>query len=144
MLIGEYSYNIDIKKRLAIPSKLRGEMGNNVVVTKGLDECLFVYPMGEWEALAKKLGDLPVGTANTRGFLRVLLSGAAEMELDALGRILIPDYLKSYAKLEKKIVIVGVYNRLEIWNEEIWNKYKEAAEKDTNEMAEKLGELGVY
>jgi MraZ protein len=144
MLIGEYAHNLDSKKRLAIPSKLRGEMSNTVVVTKGLDDCLFVYPPKEWEKLAQKLGELPVGQAKTRSFLRILLAGATETELDALGRILIPDYLKAYAHLDKKAIIVGMYNRLEIWDEEHWQAYKESAEKNTGEIAEQLGELGVY
>lgn len=144
MFIGEYSHTIDPKRRLAMPSKFRGELGNRVVVTRGLDQSLFVYPMKVWEALAEKLGSMPVGEAGTRSFVRLQLAGAADVELDSQGRVLIPDYLKEYAGLEKDTVIVGLFNRLEIWSEEKWKAYKSEVEKNTGEIAEELGKLGVY
>lgn len=144
MFIGEYSHSIDPKKRLALPSKFRGELGNRVVVTRGLDQCLFVYPMRVWETLARKLGSLPVGEAGTRSFIRLQLSGAADVELDSQGRILIPEYLKTSAKLKKEVVVVGLFNRLEVWDGEEWKKYKSHAEKQTGKIAEELGKLGVY
>jgi len=144
MFIGEYSHSIDPKKRLAVPSKFRNELKNKVVVTRGLDKCLFVYPMKVWEALAGKLGTLPVGESSTRSFLRLMLAGAVDVEIDKQGRILIPDFLKNYAGLQKNVVIAGIYNRLEIWDEEKWNDYKNNAEKSTDETAEQLGKLGVY
>ncbi|MDP3795235.1 MAG: division/cell wall cluster transcriptional repressor MraZ [bacterium] len=144
MLIGQYQHALDEKKRLAIPSKLRLEVGHKVVVTRGLDKCLFIYPMPIWERIAEKLGELPVGKSETRQFLRVLLSGATEVELDSLGRILIPEFLKTYAGLEKEAVIVGVYNRLEVWDEREWADYRVEAEKNQDAIAEKLGEVGVY
>ncbi len=144
MLIGEYSHTIDAKKRLAIPSRLRKELGERTILTRGLDNCLFLYPEREWHKLTEKLGQLPVGQANTRSFLRLMLAGAVEAEMDQLGRILIPDYLKEYAALKQKVVITGVYNRLEIWDEEKWNQYKGEVEKNTDMIAEKLGELGLY
>ena len=143
MLIGEFIHTIDPKKRLAIPSKLRKEIGEKAVLTKGLDNCLFLYPIREWETLAQKLGNLSMGQANTRSFVRSLLSGAVEVDFDSLGRILVPDYLKNWSDLKKKVVIVGVFNRLEIWDQENWNKYKEQIEKNTDAIAEKLGELGM-
>ena len=144
MLIGEYNHTIDAKKRLAVPAKLRKELGDRAVLTRGLDNCLFLYPESEWQKLTQKLSELPVGQANTRSFLRLMLAGAVEVELDQLGRILIPDYLKEYAGLVQKVVITGVYNRLEIWDEERWGAYKGDVEKNTDMIAEKLGELGLY
>jgi len=144
MLIGQYHHALDEKKRLALPSRLRPEIGKRVVVTRGLDKCLFIYPLPIWEQIAEKLGALPVGKAETRQFLRVLLSGATEVELDGLGRVLIPDFLKTYAGLEKDAVVVGVYNRLEVWDVNEWNRYHAEAEKNQDQIAEKLGEVGVY
>ncbi|PIR41146.1 MAG: cell division/cell wall cluster transcriptional repressor MraZ [Candidatus Yanofskybacteria bacterium CG10_big_fil_rev_8_21_14_0_10_46_23] len=143
MLIGEYTHSIDQKRRLAIPSKLRSKIGERVVVTRGLDSCLFLFPMKEWNELAEKLGSLPFGQQDTRGFVRLILSGAAEVETDQLGRILIPDYLKEYAQLGKKVVIAGLFNRLEIWDAQRWSTYKTNLEKESDRIAEKLGELGV-
>lgn len=144
MLIGEYTHNIDAKKRLAVPAKLRKELGEKTILTRGLDNCLFLYPMQEWQKLTEKLAQLPVGQGDTRSFLRLMLAGAVEVELDQLGRILIPDYLKNYAGLRQKVVLTGVYNRLEIWDEERWTNYKAEVEKNTDMIAEKLGELGLY
>ena len=145
MFIGEYQHSIDLKKRLAVPVKFRSELKNKVVVTRGLDKCLFVYPLKVWEELAGKLGTLPVGESATRSFIRLQLAGAVDVEVDKQGRILIPDFLKDYAGLNNKNVIVaGVYNRLEIWDEKKWIAYKSNAEKNTDEIAEQLGKLGVY
>jgi MraZ protein len=145
MFIGEYQHSIDLKKRLAVPVKFRSELKNKVVVTRGLDKCLFVYPMKVWEELAGKLGTLPVGESATRSFIRLQLAGAVDVEVDKQGRILIPDFLKDYAGLDNKdVVIAGVYNRLEIWDEKKWVAYKKNAEKNTDEIAEQLGKLGVY
>lgn len=144
MFIGEYSHSIDPKRRLALPSKFRGELGSRVVVTRGLDRSLFVYPMKVWEELAEKLGTMPVGEAGTRSFIRLQLAGATDIELDSQGRVLIPDYLKEYAGLGKNVIVVGLFNRLEIWSEEEWKAYKVEAEKNTGEIAEQLGKLGVY
>ena len=144
MFIGEYQHSIDPKKRLAVPSKFRVELKNKVVVTRGLDKCLFVYPMKVWQELASKLGAIPVGEASTRSFVRLMLAGATDVETDKQGRILIPDYLKEYAGLDRNVIIAGIYNRLEIWDELKWNEYKKNAEKNSDEIAEQLGKLGVY
>lgn len=144
MLIGEYRHNLDPKKRVAIPAKFRKEIGKKAVITRGLDQCLFVYTMAEWEKVAEKLSELPTGSADTRNFVRLFLSGATDVEIDALGRVLIPDYLKEFAGLGEKVVIAGVYKRLEIWDEAAWENYKQRIEKQTDVLAEKLGELGVY
>ena len=144
MFIGEYQHSIDPKKRLAVPIKFRGELKNKVVVTRGLDKCLFIYPMTVWKLLAEKLGAMPVGEASTRSFVRLMLAGACDVEVDKQGRILIPDYLKDYADLKRNVVVAGLYNRLEIWDEKKWDEYKRKAEKNTDEIAEQLGKLGIY
>jgi MraZ protein len=144
MFIGEYSHSIDPKKRLSLPSKFRAELGKKVVVTRGLDKCLFVYPMKVWEEIAGKLGALPVGESSTRSFIRLMLAGATDVEVDGQGRVLIPDYLKAYAALHKNVTVAGIYNRLEIWDETKWKGYKAKADKNTDEIAEQLGKLGIY
>jgi len=143
LLIGEYKHTIDAKKRISIPAKLRREIGDKTVLTRGLDNCLFLFPMKEWEQLAEKLGKLPFGQGDTRGFVRLLLSGAVEVEVDQLGRVLIPDYLRDYGMLKKKAIVAGLFNRLEIWDDQRWGEYKDKLEKNSDQIAEKLGELGV-
>lgn len=143
MFIGEYTYSIDEKKRIAIPAKFRRSLNKKAVVTRGLDRCLFLYPEKEWGILAKKLSQLPLAQADARGFARLMLTGAMDEGLDSLGRIVIPDYLKKYAGLKKKVVIAGVYNRIEIWDETIWNRYKTKVEREVGDIAERLKELGI-
>lgn len=143
MLIGEYKHNLDAKKRLAIPSKFRKELGDGAVLTRGLDNCLFVFPSKYWAQLTEKLGNLPLGQQDTRAFTRLMLSGAVEVEFDALGRILIPEYLKNYAGLKKVAVVAGLFNRLEIWDDEKWENYKVILEKNSDSIAQKLGDLGI-
>ena len=144
MLIGEYQHTLDPKKRLAIPSKLRKELGEHAVLTRGLNNCLSLYPMHEWLKFTAKLSELPVGQGDPRSFSRIMFASAIEVEFDQLGRILIPEYLKTHAGLKQKTVITGVSNRLEIWDEERWTSYKTGVEKNTDMIAEKLGELGLY
>ena len=145
MLIGEYLHTIDQKNRLSVPSKFRKELGKVVVVSRGLDKCLFLYPLEAWKKLAEKLSlELPWGKAENRSFMRSMIAGASDIEIDALGRILLPDNLKSFASLDKNAVVVGLYNRVEIWNPEIWKTYSEAANQNTELIAEKLGELRMY
>lgn len=143
MFIGEYQHSIDEKGRLAVPSKFRDELAKGAVVTRGLDQCLFVYTLTEWEKLATKLANLPISKANTRAFARLMLSGAMDVRLDKQGRIVLPDYLKDYAGVSKKVVVTGLYNRLEIWDEGTWKKYKDGTEKTSGDIAEQLGELDV-
>jgi len=144
MFIGEYEHSIDPKKRLALPAKFRVELGSRVVVTRGLDHSLFVYPLPVWEKLAEKLGTLPIGEKETRSFTRLILAGASDVELDSQGRVLIPEYLKGAAGLKKDVTIVGLYNRVEIWDTGAWKKYKTVAAKNTDRIANELGKLGVY
>lgn len=143
MLIGEYKHNLDPKKRLSIPSKFRKELGEGAVLTKGLDNCLFVFPLQSWKPFAEMLAGLSLAKKDTRAFSRHFLSGAVEVEFDSLGRVLIPDVLKEYASLNKSVVVAGLFNRLEIWDEERWNAYKSDLEKNSDSIAEKLGELGI-
>ncbi|MEK7615993.1 MAG: division/cell wall cluster transcriptional repressor MraZ [Patescibacteria group bacterium] len=143
MLIGEYKHTLDPKKRLAVPAKLRKEVGERAVLTRGLENCLFLFSMKEWEVLAEKISQLPMGQKDSRGFARLLLSGASEVELDQLGRVLVPDYLRDYAGLQKTVIVAGVGKRLEIWDEAKWNVYKQKLESDGDAIAEKLGEIGM-
>lgn len=143
MFIGEYKYSIDDKGRFFIPAKFKKLLQPNAVLTRGLDNCLYLYPMKEWKILAEKLSKLPISQENTRAFVRLMLAGAMDVKIDKLGRITIPDYLKKYSNIKNKIVITGLYNRLEIWDEEVWNIYKKEKEKASNEIAEKLTELGI-
>jgi len=143
MIIGQYSYNLDPKKRLTIPTKLRGVLSDGAVLTRGIDGCLSLYPQKEWEALAEKLSKLPLSQQNARSFSRVMLAGAMDVKLDSLGRILIPDYLKEYAKLDKKIVMAGLYDRIEIWDEDRWQKYGQTTENQVGDIAEGLKDLGI-
>ncbi len=144
MFIGEYQHSVDPKKRLALPSKFRKELGGKVVVTRGLDKCLFVYPLKTWKELAEKLGTLPMGESTTRSFVRLMLAGAVDSDVDSQGRILLPEYLKEYAQLDRSVTVAGLFNRLEIWDEEKWKTYRTKAEENTDEIAEQLGKLGIY
>ncbi len=143
MFIGEYQHSIDQKGRLAIPAKFRASLKTGAVVTRGLDNCLFLYTKEEWEKLASKLVNLPISQKNTRAFSRLMLAGAMDVKLDSQGRIILPEYLRSFARITKKTIVAGLYNRLEIWDKEEWDKYKGATEKNSGDIAEQLGELGV-
>lgn len=143
MLIGEYKHNLDPKKRLSIPSKFRKELGEGAVLTRGLDNCLFVFPLKQWNQFAEKLGNLPMGQQDTRSAARLFLASAMEVEFDSLGRILVPEYLKGYADLKKEVVVAGLYTRLEIWDSKKWETHKTNLEKNSDNIAEKLGELGL-
>lgn len=143
MFIGEYQHSIDEKGRLAVPSKFRSKLSKGAVVTKGLDNCLFLYTNEEWEKLATKLASLPISKSNTRAFARLMLAGAMDVQLDKQGRIVLPEYLRKYAGMKKKSIIAGLYNRLEIWDEDQWNKYKQGTEKQSSDIAEALEGLDV-
>jgi MraZ protein len=143
MLIGEYKHTLDPKKRLSIPSKWRKDLGKMLIVTRGLDNCLFVYPQREWGKITEKIGQLPLGQADTRSFNRFFLSGAVEVEVDSVGRILVPDFLKEFAGLDTKVVLAGIHDRVEIWDENRWQEYKTQIEAAADSLAEKLGEIGV-
>ncbi|BAO06408.1 protein MraZ [Enterococcus pernyi] len=143
MLMGEFRHNIDAKGRLIVPSKLREELGEQFVLTRGLDGCLFGYPMSEWNELESKLNDMPLAKKDARTFVRFFYSAATECELDKQGRINIPNTLRNYATITKECVIVGVSNRIEIWDEAKWQEFSEAAEENFNEIAENMIDFGL-
>lgn len=143
MLIGEYRHTIDEKRRVALPAKFRRALGKTLVITRGLDSCLFVFSMAQWRKIVEKLDHLSVGQADSRAFGRYLFAGAAEIEVDQLGRILIPPELAAHAHLETRTVMIGVNDRCEVWNETVWDTYRLAVEKEADRVAEKLGEIGV-
>lgn len=143
MFIGEHKHTIDDKGRLAIPVRFRNQLASGAVVTRGLDKCLFLYPMTEWEEMAKKLAALPLTQANARAFVRLMLAGAMDVDMDKQGRVVLPAYLRQYANLKNTTVVAGLYNRVEIWDEEAWKKYQADTEKESIDIAEKLSQLGI-
>lgn len=143
MFIGEYRHTLDDKGRLSVPIKFRDDVAHGLVITRGLDRSLFLYPKNEWERLAQKLAALPLGQADTRAFARLMLAGAMEAEFDGSGRIVIPPYLRAYAGLRKKVVLTGLMDRMEIWDEASWDTYRAATEANSDAIAERLGDRGV-
>jgi len=143
MFIGEYHYKLDEKGRLAIPPKFRLNLKKGAVVTRGIDNCLFLYSRQEWQKLAFRLSQLPISKAKTRAFARLMLAGAMDVDIDKQGRITLPDYLRNYAKIRKSVVMAGLYNRLEIWDEKEWEEYKRQSERESKNIAETLADLGV-
>ncbi|MBM7654077.1 MraZ protein [Neobacillus cucumis] len=138
MFMGEYHHSIDTKGRLIVPSKFRDELGDMFIITRGLDQCLFGYPLSEWSLIEEKLKGLPLTKKDARAFTRFFFSGATESELDKQGRINIPTPLLQYAKLEKECVILGVSNRIEIWSKQIWEDYFSQSEESFAEIAENM------
>ena len=143
MFIGEYQHSIDSKGRIIIPSKFRDELGDVFIMTKGLDNCLFVYPKEEWKIVEEKLKLLPLTRKDARAFVRFFFAGATECELDKQGRILIPNNLREHCKLEKDAVVIGVSNRVEIWSKEEWIKFNSDANISYEDVAEKMSQLGI-
>lgn len=141
MFIGEYSHTIDDKGRVAVPAKFRALLRGGAVVTRGLDNCLVIYPKKEWGKLADKIAALPFNKSNDRSLARFILAGAMEVDFDNQGRVTLPEYLRDFAKLAKKAVLAGLYNRVEIWDEAVWSRFKAATEKQSNEIAEALGDI---
>ncbi len=142
MFVGQYAHSVDAKGRLAVPAKFRNEL-KKAVVTKGLENCLVLYPKKQWDVLAGKLAALPISKANSRAFARMMLAGAMDVSVDSQGRIILPEYLRTFAGLDKKVVITGLYDRLEIWDETKWQQYQSETEKNSGEIAEALNDLGV-
>ena len=144
MLIGEYTHTIDDKNRVSLPAKFRTLMGKKIVLTQGLDNCLFVFTTKEWERIANKLSEnASMLSSDMRSFTRYMFGGAVEVEVDSIGRVLVPDFLRDRAGLKSKVVLIGVQNRLEIWNEKSWSEYKRGVEKQADGLAEKLSGLGI-
>ena len=142
MFIGEYQHALDSKNRMIVPSKLREELGNKFVITKGLDGCLYAYPQDEWKNLEEKMKTLPLTNRDVRSFVRFFFAGACEIEMDKQGRGLIPQNLKEYAGIEKEIVSIGVLTRVEIWSKEKWQEYNDS-NVDFESIAEKMSDLGI-
>lgn len=143
MFMGEYQHTLDSKGRLIIPAKLRENLGTSAVMTRGLDNCLFLFPLSEWKILEVKLKSLPLTKADARQFVRFFFSGATESEFDKQGRITIPQNLRDYSKIDKDVTVIGVSNRVEIWSTELWNEYMSIAEESYEEIAENIVELGI-
>ena len=143
MFLGEFEHSLDDKGRLAIPAKFRPELGQGLVLTRGLDRCLFAWPMAEWQIVADKLGRLSLMHAEARRLQRLLFAGAVDIQLDRLGRVLVPAFLRGYAGLQDAVVVVGVLNRIEIWDRGLWAEERTAAETQSAELAEHLSELGL-
>ena len=143
MFIGEYQHTLDPKNRVIMPSKFREKLGDSFVMTKGLDNCLFIYSSEEWSIVEDKLKSLPMTNKDARAFVRFFFAGACECELDKQGRILMPNNLKDYAKFDKELVIIGVSTRIEIWSREEWNKFNSDANISYEDVAEKMSQLGI-
>lgn len=143
MFLGEYSHSIDDKGRLAVPAKFRSALNKGAVVTRGLDGALVVYTQTEWKTLAEKLASLPISQQNSRAFARLMLAGAMDVKLDKNGRLTIPEYLRNYAGIKKNVIVAGLFNRLELWDEKAWNTYKTKTEAKGSDIAEQLGELAI-
>ncbi len=143
MFIGEYRHTFDSKNRISLPAKFRKELGSSVIVTRGLDRCLFVYPKAAWKKQAERIAMHSSGTAAGRGLSRLMLAGAVEADVDSAGRVLVPDYLRSFASLKEKSVVAGVNDRVEVWDEKTWASYTKSIERDADEFAERLGSSGA-
>ena len=143
MLIGEYTHSLDTKKRVSLPAKFRSVVGKKMIMTRGLDHCIYIYTLVEWKKVLEQLSNLSMLQADSRSFKRFMISGAEEITLDSVGRVLVPDFLKNYAKLRTKVVLAGVNDHIEIWDEKSWKIYKEKVENSADVLAEKLGEIGV-
>lgn len=141
MFIGEFQHNLDDKGRVAVPAKFRAELQQGAVVTKGLDDCLFLYTNSAWkELVSNKLSQLSFSKANQRAFARFMLSGASEISCDSQGRVVVPEYLRQFAGLSKQVVIVGLYDRLEIWDKDRWEAYRQDNDQASSSIAESLEE----
>jgi MraZ protein len=143
MLIGEYRHKIDEKRRIALPAKFRRALGTTLIITRGLDSCLFVFSTTQWQTIVEKMSQLSMGQADSRAFGRYLFAGASELEVDQLGRILVPPELSAHARLSGTIVLIGVQDRIEMWNEEMWDAYRVEVERQADAVAEKLGAIGI-
>lgn len=143
MLIGEYKHNMDAKGRIIMPAKFREELGERFILTRGLDGCLFGYPMDQWKVLEEKLKNLPLAKKDARAFVRFFYSAAVEAEIDKQGRINVPKNLMEYAKIEKECHVVGVSDRIEIWSSEKWNTFAEEAEESFEDIAENMIDFGL-
>lgn len=143
MLMGEYMHSIDAKGRVILPADFRADLGESFIITKGLDNCLFIYTMAEWDNLSAKLKQLPLAKAEARAFVRFFFSGARKLECDRQGRFLVPANLREYAKLQKDVVLLGISSRIELWSKDEWQRYNEDINPSVSSIAETLVDLGI-
>lgn len=141
MFIGEFQHSVDEKGRLAIPVKFRKELQKGAVVTRGLDGCLFVYPMAQWKRLAEKLAHLTFAQNKNRKMQRFFLAGAMDAKPDAQGRVILPEYLRTYAAIGREVIVIGLFDRIEVWDVAKWNEHKARTDKDADAIAEELSGL---
>jgi len=141
MIIGEYTHSLDDKKRISLPAKFRKEVGKKIVVTRGLDSCLYLYPEKQWKRIVGEVEELGIGARDKRKLSRYFIGGAQEVDVDSLGRILIPEHLRTFAQLKSKVVFIGLANRIEIWNDSTWKALQQSIEKDADQTAENLSGL---
>lgn len=143
MLIGEYIHTIDEKNRISLPSKFRKELGKTVILAPGLDRCIAMFTVKEWARISEKLSESSMLASDNRSFARLMFGNAVEASVDSIGRILVPQFLKDRASISGKVAVIGVERRVELWNESTWNTYKNSLEKKADDLAEKLGQIGV-
>ncbi len=143
IFLGEYVHNIDVKQRVIVPSKFRDQLGTSFVITRGYDECVFIYDMSEWEELVNKIKSLPKGDPSVRKFERFFIGGASILEIDSQGRVVLPKNLKEYAKIEKEVVFLGVSNRIELWAKDKWDIYNDEENFVDDNLAEKMALFGI-
>ncbi|MGD9156651.1 MAG: division/cell wall cluster transcriptional repressor MraZ [Bacillota bacterium] len=143
MFMGEFQHSLDDKGRLIVPAKFREDLGEQFIVTRGLDNCLFVYPRAQWQVLEEKIKELPTSHADTRAFVRLFFSGAVEVKIDKQGRIMIPQHLRQHARIEHDVYVIGVSTKVEIWAREAWEHYSSQAQQSYENIAETIISIGI-
>jgi MraZ protein len=143
MFMGEYQHSLDDKGRLIVPAKFREDLGEQFIITRGLDNCLFVYPVAQWKVLEEKIKELPTAHADTRAFVRMFFSGAVEAELDKQGRVVIPQHLREHAKIDRDVYVIGISTKVEVWAKETWENYSTQAQQSYEGIAETIINIGI-
>ena len=143
MLMGKYQNSIDLKSRMIVPAKYRDQLGHKCILTRGIDKCLYIYPLSEWERFMSKLSQLPTSDSSVRGFIRHFYANAVETEIDKQGRVIIPSELREYANIEKELVTIGILDKIEIWSKEEWGKAENKTELEPTDFAQKMAEYGI-
>lgn len=143
MFMGEFQHSLDDKGRLIVPAKFREGLGEKFIITRGLDDCLFVYPLSQWNILEEKIKELPTSHRDTRAFVRMFFSGAVESDLDKQGRVVIPAHLREHARIDREVYVIGVSTKVEIWAKDAWEDYSNEARQSYEEIAEKIMDIGI-
>ena len=143
MFMGEYQHSLDEKGRLIVPAKFREDLGEKFIITRGLDNCLYVYPLIQWKQLEEKIKELPTSHSDTRAFVRMFFSGAVEAELDKQGRVVVPQHLREHARIDKDVYVIGISTKVEIWSKESWENYSDQAQQSYESIAEKIIDIGI-